>query len=97
MIEGTLKVEWANRDRPTETPKYWIIFTAYDARFRGGAQPRKVITGRESLLEYLLGIEAATLLTTQQWLLEIHGAAGHISLEHTQLTEEQYKPLRPIL
>lgn len=89
MIEGTLKVEWANRDRPTDTPKYWITFTAYDARFRGGAQPRKVIIGRESLLEYLIGIQSATLLAAQQWLSEIHGAAGHISLEHTQLTEEQ--------
>lgn len=94
MIEGTLKVEWANRGRPTETPKYWITFTAYDARLRDRIQ-RKAITGRESLLKYLLGIEGATLLTAQQWLLEIH-AAGHLSLAHTQLTEEQYKAFRPV-
>lgn len=95
MIEGTLKLEWANRGRPTETPKYWVTFTAYDLRLRGSTQPRKAIIGRESLLEYILGIEAATLLTAQQWLLEIH-AAGHLSLAHTQLTEEQYRPFRPV-
>jgi hypothetical protein len=95
MVDGTLKVEWANRDRPKDTPKYRISFTANAAGFPGGAQPRRVIIGRESLLEYLMGIEAATLLAAQQWLLEIHGA-GHLSLEHTQLTEEQYKPFRPV-
>ena len=94
MIEGTLKVEWANRDRPADTPKYWITFATIAAQLRGGAQ-RKVIIGRESLLEYLLGIEAGTLLAAQQWLLEIR-EAGHLSLERTQLTEEQYKPFRPV-
>jgi hypothetical protein len=53
MIEGTLKVVWGNRDRPTDTPRYWLTFTANAAQLRGGAQ-RKVIIGRESLLEYLL-------------------------------------------
>jgi len=94
MIEGTLKVEWANRDRPTDTPRYWLTFTANAAQLRRGAQ-RKVIIGRESLLEYLLGIEAATLLPAQQWLLEIH-EAGHLLLERTRFTEEQYKPFRPV-
>jgi hypothetical protein len=95
MIEGTLKVEWANRDKPADTPRYWLTFTAHAARFGGGAH-RKVIIGRESMLEYLLGIQAATLLAARQWLSEIHGAAGQVSLEHTQLTEEQYKPFRPV-
>ena len=94
MIDGTLKVEWANRDRPADTPKYWITFAANAAQLRSGAQ-RKVIIGRESLLEYLLGIEAGTLLAAQQWSFDIR-EAGHLTLERTQLTEEQYKHFRPV-
>lgn len=99
MIEGTLEIRWANRDKPANTRTYWVRFMTY-AGFQHGAQPRKEIVSQESLLDYLIGIQAATMPIEQrtrrarEWLLDIH-SVGHLSLDNAQFTEEQYEVFRP--
>ena len=73
---------------------------AYGGRFQHGALPHLEFVGEESLLDYLIGIQVATMTLerrtdrAREWLLEIH-SAEHLSLNNTLFSEEQYKVFRP--
>ena len=99
MIEGTLGIRWVNSNRPSDTRTYWANFIAYRG-VQHGALPHEEIVGEELLLDYLIGLQSATMTferrmrRAQEWLLEIH-SAGHIALHNTMITEERYNAFRP--
>ena len=99
MPEGTIDIIWANRDNPTATRRYRVLFLGYGPGFPDGPQPHKEIVGDLYLFNYLVDLQAATITIerrterARQWLLEIHGS-GNLSLDNMQLSDRQFAPFR---
>ena len=93
MVEGELDICWINRQDQTATPRYRINFLAYSG-FQNGAQPNREIVGEEMLFNYLVDLQAVALpiewrsQRAREWLLEAH-RDGFLSLQHTQLSDQQ--------
>jgi hypothetical protein len=99
MVEGTLYISWANQDEPRGTRRYWVRFSAQGPEFERGAQAHKEIVGEDSLLTYLIELQAPTMTIevrsehAQEWVSEVI-SAGSLSLYHVQLNDQQFAPFR---
>jgi hypothetical protein len=95
MIAGTLKIHWDNSDNPADTRMYRASFVTSERHVKD-ALAHKEILGEESLLDYLIGIQPASVSLerraqrAEEWLAAVH-SAGHLYLENTQITEEQFQ------
>jgi len=98
MIEGALDLFWENNDDPGATRRYRIGFVRY-AGIQHGAQKSKRLVGEDSLLEYLIAIQASSMEAARReqrakgWILELHDKRS-LSLPNVQLNEQECESFR---
>jgi hypothetical protein len=99
MIEGTLKIHWDNSgDAPADGRMYKVSFVPEDMPAQDGGGPYKEVLGEESLLDYLIELQPTRVVLdrrverAKKWVAAVH-SEGHLSLENTVLTDEQYQVL----